>query len=503
MTEAYDLALGQLTADARLLLNYMAFLDPNHIQIELFVGPVAGEAEATTPQSNWQFDAAVESLTEHHLIERCLQDKSDSFRLLGDLQRCILDDMDSDPGRRDQVFEEVVSILRHALPTVNIIDRSDATQFPIFAKYLPHVFQVNKTLKDSHPPIKPGLLFVDVIADVGFYCHTQDSSDALPLLYTGENICNDIESLTMVDKERRDLVKLRADVLSAIAVIVKPRGKKGREKAMGYIDRVIALREEELRGIPQKERTGQQGTNYIRALADRAFTLCCEDRVDEAMSLYNKAIDYYSSVENETRIHHIRIQQLWYHSTKQDKETTRRVADESLKFMIQNLGDENPLTQQSRYRVAGALFTIGDVDKALPMHKQAFDWRLAKYGKLSYETLGTQYCLAVCYQHTGELGQAEEELREILRDSELTEEWRIQDVMRVKFRLYLVIKAQGKHGEATHVFDEMKGYLTKRRGDVSEGDKWSDKDIMELLDGDIVTLDHGRTCGIWSNGVYW
>jgi hypothetical protein len=94
-------------------------------------------------------------------------------------------------------------------------------------------------------------------------------------------------------------------------------------------------------------------------------------------------------------------------------------------------------------------------------------------------------------------------LRDVLDNSVLTKEWRVADVMRVKFRLYTVLKAQGRLDEAGELLAEMEDYLVNRRGNLPKGKQWTDKEDMELLDGDIVTLDHGRTAGIWSNGEFW
>ncbi|KAJ8116525.1 hypothetical protein ONZ43_g4421 [Nemania bipapillata] len=462
----WNLALNRLTDDSRLLLELTAFLDPDHTQVELFVGPTSGDTEDATSTSGWQywtrtrFDSAVANLSERHLIERHLYNNDDSLRTHRALQRSILNNFDQDPARRDRRFENVVSILRRALPTANIIARSDATQFSTFARYLPQVFSVHAVLVDSQPPIKCSLEFVEVAADMGFYCRSQGETVALPFLYTAERICNDAEASKVGEDETRNLLKLKADILSLIAIIVKPR--------------------------------------------DKALTLCYADQLDEAVPMYEEGIEYYKSVGNELRLNHLRVLRLWILSSRQKKEETRKEAAESLNFMIRTLGEDNPLTQQSRSRVAGALFTIGDVGEALKMHEQVFEWRLGKYGHRFDETFGSQYCLAVCYQHVGELAKAEHGLREILRNSTVTEEWRVQDVMRVKFRLYLVLKAQRKQDEAGEVLKEMDEYLVQRRGDLPAGkQEWTDKDDMELLDGDIVTLDHGRTCGIWSSGEFW
>ncbi|KAJ8132647.1 hypothetical protein O1611_g977 [Lasiodiplodia mahajangana] len=506
----WSLALDRLTDDSRLLLEFMAFLDPNHTQVELFVGPTSGDTEDATSASGWQywdrarFDSTVANLSGFSLIERSLYDNIDSLRIHRELQRFILQNLNQNRARRDQRFEDIVSMLRRALPTANIIGRSDATQFSTFVRYLPQVFSVHAVLVGSQPPIKCSLEFVEVVADIGFYYRSQDGTVALPLLYTAERVCNDTEASKVSEDETRNLLKLKADILSLISVIVKPRGKDGRAKALVYIDRIIAIRKEELKGIPREKWTELQGTNVFRALIDKALTLCYADRIDEAVPMYEEGMEYFKSVGNELRLNHIRVQRLWILSSRQKKEETRKEAAESFDYMIRTLGEENPLTQQSRSRVATALFTIGDVREALRMHKQVFEWRLGKHGNRHWETFASQYCLAVCYQHVGELEKAEHELREILRNSTVTEEWRVQDVTRVKFRLYLVLKAQGKQDEAGEILKEIDEYLVQRRGDLPAGTKeWTDKDDMKLLDDDIVTLDHGRTCGIWSSGEFW
>lgn len=343
------------------------------------------------------------------MIERYPHNDGDYLRIHRALQRSILNNIDKDPVRRDQRFEDVISTLRRALPTVNIIGRSDASQFSVFARYLPQVFSVHAVLVDSQPPIKSRLGFVDIVADIAFYCRSQGRGpDALSLLYTAEKLCNDAEpSEKTRENETRKLLKLQADILSLIAGILKPQGKEGRDRALEYIDRIIAIRKQELEGIPRKQWTELQGTNVTRALIDRALTLCYADRIDEAAPMYIEGMEYYKSVGNELRLNHLRIQWLWILSSRQKRQETRKEAAEALGFILRTLGDENPLTQQSRGRVARALFTIGDVAESLEMHKQVFSWRLGKHGHQDDGTLGSQYGLAVCYQHTGALDKAE------------------------------------------------------------------------------------------------
>lgn len=147
-------------------------------------------------------------------------------------------------------------------------------------------------------------------------------------------------------------------------------------------------------------------------------------------------------------------------------------------------------------------------------------------GSKHCETCSSRYSLVGCHQYRDNLQRAEyvniipndtsypaiiqfnnqfaesrSELKDVLDNSEPTEEWRFADVMRVKFRLHIVLKARGQLDEADEVLAEMESFAW--RGNVPEGKQWTDKVDMELLDGDILTLDYGRTAGIWSNGEFW
>lgn len=355
---------------------------------------------------NYRFNDAVMNLRERHLVDRYLSPSGDCLKTHQAIQRSILQNLDKDPVKRDQTFGQVVSILRKALPTVNIIGRSDESQSPVFAKYLPQVLFLHTNFKQSHQ-IKANLKFVELIADVGFYCRTQDETTALPALYTAEGICGEVDDSKLDETESRYLLKLKADILSLIAIIVKPRGKEGQAKALEYIDRIIQLREEELKDVPQEQWTELQGTNMHRAVVDKALTLCYADRVEEAAPLFERAEEYYKSVGNEVRLYHVRVMYLWVLATRQNRTETRKAAHAALSFMVEKLGDDNPLTQQSRARIGGVFFTIGDVEQAAENLETVFKWRLVKYGHLHDESLGAQYTLAVCRQHLGDFKKAE------------------------------------------------------------------------------------------------
>lgn len=61
---------------------------------------------------------------------------------------------------------------------------------------------------------------------------------------------------------------------------------KANKRLFEYIDEIIDIRNEELKSTPREKWTELQGTNVVRAMIDKALTLCYADRIEEAAPLY-------------------------------------------------------------------------------------------------------------------------------------------------------------------------------------------------------------------------
>lgn len=87
----WDLAFHRLSPDAKALLEFISFLDPDQVPVEMFVG-----SGSEVPRNHWQywsrdrFDAAVEVLLERHLVERYHLLTGDCLKTHGALQRTII-----------------------------------------------------------------------------------------------------------------------------------------------------------------------------------------------------------------------------------------------------------------------------------------------------------------------------------------------------------------------------------------------------------------------------
>lgn len=439
------------------------------------------------------------------------------------LQRSILQGLDNDLLKRQSVFDEVIAIAQKAFPVANIITRGDTSQYTQSAKYMPQVISIHTNFIQSDPEMEKRLEFAKLLSDVGYYAVNNNiQAEALDLLQTGESICT-----SLLDSRPEEVRPILGDILGPLQVLILYLGIDGRRRALELNKRAIANREQQMAGTPRNQWTQLDFVNLARAHNDMGISLSQLNRVEEASPWFDSALEFCKSAGNEdtlaSRFGHIYCFQLWPLGVKQKQAEARELARRSMTLVAKAVGGDSPLSLQTKFFVAMVFFNIGCVDEALSLHREVFEKHLVRQGKSHHLTLGTQYNLAVCYQNTNDLETAEcvlrvldllqisclevtlylnrNHLREILSNSCITMQWRNEDVLRTRFRLSIVLRAQSRPMEASTLRQEIAKNLEDIR--LAFGKQvYTDEDDMKLLDFG-VTIFHGRTAGIWSNGTLW
>ncbi|KAM0267364.1 hypothetical protein ACHAPA_005906 [Fusarium lateritium] len=501
LSTVWDLAFRRLSEDARLLLEYIAFLDPDDIPVDMFIGISGGHdtTSSTNTAFKWnywdrdRFNEAVSILLERNLVHRTVLEGSDSLRTHRALQMCILQELDEDLPKRSTRFNEVVSIVRRAVPVSNVIKRSDSSQFPQFAKYSPQTLAVLRVFQNSEPAIPSAPGFISVLNDVCYYLYTQsDSATAFDFAETGDKICSEMPD----DPEAQ---AIRADFLTIMAMILYHRGVSGRQISIQHMRNVVELRKKGLEGIPREDWTELQTVNFARAHADLGCVLCENDEFDEADSLFQICIGIYTQIKNENRLALILSNKVLTLSTSQKVADTREMGRQAVSKIEALLDPDNPLVALIKTHVSKAYFTIGDVQEAMDLTLPVFQHCSNRLGRSHHLTLSCQYFLAVLFQSLGNLEKAESNLREVLDHGHRTDDWREEDIVRVKFRLSIVLRARKEATEADQILEEITSHMNRLRKGATD---FTDADDMALLDWQ-VTLDHYRTAGVWSSGKAW
>ncbi|KAG8405172.1 hypothetical protein J3458_021849 [Metarhizium acridum] len=505
LNTVWDLAFRRLSRDSRKLLEFLAFLDPDQVPIEMFVGSKSA-ADTAGGWRYWdsdRFDAAIEPLLERHLVDRYTLPVGHYLKTHRALQRAILQELDADLPKRQSVFDEVVCIARKAFPVANIITRGDTSQYQRSARYMIQVMSIHAVFTQSDPPMEKRLLFAKVLSDVGYYgVNNAIQAEALSLLETADSICT-----ALLASQPDEVYPVLGDVLGPMQVLIQYLGIEGRHKALSINERALSIRKKQKGTVPRDQWTQLDFVNFGRTYNDMGVGLSQLNRVQDAKPWFDSALEFYKLAGNEqtltSRFGHVHSFQLLPLAVAQRGTEVRRLADRSVTLIAEAVGVNSPLHLQTKFLVATALFTTGDIQEALGLHQETFEKRLTLHGSSHHLTLASQYCLAVCYQNIGNLEKAEALLKEILTNSCVTMAWRDEDILRTKFRLLLVLQARkSEEGPIEEIHGEIASSVKEARRSLPALSSYTDEDDMKLVDFG-VSIFHGRTTGIWSNGIFW
>ncbi|KAK0628901.1 pfs domain-containing protein [Bombardia bombarda] len=518
LNTVWDLAIRRLPEDSLRILEFSAFLNPDRIPVDLFTGglqaadakPGGGnDTRAKTTWNYWdvdRFNHAIAPLCERHLAERYqLEGSLDALRTHRALQRSLLQRLDNDIGNRNTIFNEVVSMVRRALPNPNLVKRGDESQMGPFTKYSPQAVALHQNFIQSESSMPHTLEFATVLHDAAFYSHHGLGQLSAPfsLLQTAKAICTSLlDSKQESSKETKEMLM---HVLSSMGPISWRFGKDGHAESFQRLSQVVNILEEERGGADPDDWTDEQRFLFARAQDDFGWHYMETNEIGKAKECFESSIEQFRVLGQEPTLTLAICDRIMPLSVQQEKERTREDAAKVLPKIISMCGENSQLSLAMMALVARAYFTIGDLDDSLRMHSDVMDRRMKVFGEADPVTLGSRYCLAVCLQHKEEFEDAEMNLRRIIEVGRLSIGWRQEDITRIKFRLSVVLAAQNRQKEARTLRAECNQSLESLVGAAAAGaglEEATDESVMALLDA-AVTMIHGRTAGIWSNGVRW
>lgn len=292
-------------------------------------------------------------------------------------------------------------MIRKAVPEANIVKSRDASQYRLFAKYLPQAIRIRTVFAQSEPAIRAPMEFASVLSDFAYYTfQTYNNNATLDLTETALVICESMDSNVVAQDMLPDILMINSQIHCY-------RGIKGREHGLELMWRAAKLREEDLSRTPREDWTETQTVAYARTRENLAWELCELDRLDEAAPLIAEAISIYQEIGATIRHNQLMINQLMILSCQQKVDETREQGERALQSLKESISNDNPLMILMTWQVALAYFTIGDVKIALAMLQDVLQQYLMWLGQSHDLTLATQYFIAVLTQRMGLLTDAE------------------------------------------------------------------------------------------------
>ncbi|KAF2685927.1 pfs domain-containing protein [Lentithecium fluviatile CBS 122367] len=505
LATVWDLAWRRLEDDAKELVEILTFLDPDAAPENMFVqSPHLLEyVRLLTYSPLSRFNEAIRSLRERHLVERDNSNGVICLRTHRAFKRHILHGLDTNIPKRTAVFNTVVEIVRRVFPVPSIAKRGDSSVWQLCDKYIAQIVSLNDVFVQSSSGIKGNAQYAALMRDAGFYLmNNGEQVDAISILESAESVCNDL-----ISQGNEEVKIIKADAIGTLGIYSNYMGIPGREKSRRLALEAIELRGSMLGDVLEKDWTQLDHVNRGRSYVDMCISSAMLNCLDDARKYIDLAVHHYHKAGGAQGLpartgYATAFQALLSTNTENSGELLKK-ADYALEMVIGVVGRENFMAHSTKQLVAMLNFRCGAIENSLRLHQEILEPRIRLKGRANSDTLTSQYYVAVCNQHVGNLEVAEMHLREILKDGNIDVKWTMEDVARVTLRLALILSEQKRHLESKRLRSE--ALLSLKRGEenlLGDVEQSSEQQLMERLDL-MICLYNGRTTGFWSDGSHW
>ena len=323
------------------------------------------------------------------------------------LQMRVLHQLDKNLLQRQSIYESARDVVRENFPRPNIAARGDERTWPAMSKYIPHIMSLHAAVVASDPKIDGDLEFAGILADASrFHYELGVHEDAVPLLHTAENICDDILPVKPTDTKA-----VYPAILSLLSLYERFAGVQGRNTALVYIQKSVELQAEYMHDLSVSLATDLDHINVGRFFLDQGCNFLHTEDITEADSSFAQALDSYAKAGDENalgvRFGSAYAFQSFICAVNSRKKEAVELSDRGYRIVREILGDDSHQSTLLNFLRALILFNTGELEASRSIFQDVLAIRRRRLGETNHETLSSQYCLAVTSQWLGDLETAE------------------------------------------------------------------------------------------------
>ncbi|KAF7504984.1 hypothetical protein GJ744_001505 [Endocarpon pusillum] len=418
METLWDIGLREVTSDARKLLNILAFLDPDHIQKDLLVGPHEDPMlELLHVSEAGRYRRMIKELKTRRLIAIEFKNGEEVISIHRKLQARILRDLDKDPFSRGGVFNQVFSLVRSRFPSASPIQVPEPEKWPTCKKYLPHVLSIQRLTHGTliHLPFSEEL--AKLFSDGGIDLWERGlTTEGLKLMKSAESILD----LLSVDKFQL----LRAGIHVIISLLLQDSGLVHIGECHDRIKTALDIRRDYSDNREALTYTRNDEVLLYNAWSDYACVLLQLNMFEEAESIFERCFRQYQDWGNTDVIpyeyakyyHHVSFC-LMYRGSADEAVAS---AEKGLLYVEQATG-KSAAYYRWKFDLACLLLQHPKLldssswqSRTVEMLKDILGARLLLHGKFAFLTLESYYALGATLFYLGNLPDAGNCLRTIL-----------------------------------------------------------------------------------------
>ncbi|TGJ83408.1 hypothetical protein E0Z10_g5367 [Xylaria hypoxylon] len=440
MAKVWELALDALQPEALRMLHLMAMLNADEVNEDLLFGDWQdSDLDFLSEYRCFEFNELRKSLIDRHLVTATMDTNSTKLSMHRVLEKHLLQQID-DAGADELglVFKRAVVMIRLQFPQADELQTPNSMAWVECEKCLPHVMSLRTIYQQWSPKVKPTYDFATLLADTAtnYMWERGLTSEALEILTTGEQVCNDLSQL-------EDIKPVYADICAIAGSVHEENGLSGRAAALEACEKALKLRQERVRAL---EDNGQTDTvngelQLANAWNDVGVVKLSYGDFEAALSCFleSQNLKQRHKTEQEMPWHYgelyknLALTKLYQGDIIEAEEDARRSCD----LCSSGRSKKDASVQTARSILGIVLMNVKKTEKALELLKGVYRARKDLLGETNFHTKDSLYLVAELYRFRGKMDKAESNLRLALNQCEFS--WGDESVARARYHLALVI----------------------------------------------------------------
>ncbi|PVH81623.1 hypothetical protein DL98DRAFT_489524 [Cadophora sp. DSE1049] len=435
LATVFDIALGELSENARHLVDILAYLNPDHVSEELLTFP------HSLPTLNFlndkdEFLDMRRDLGLRQLVRRETLPAGSHLAIHRSLQMNILHGLknDKDPEKRQRIFQEVFSIIEAVLPEPSQLAQNKKDTWPKYRLYVPQVISLRQNSQWPDPPLVLNFQFARMLANTGTYLwHTGRYKDCDATMTMAETIMRAQDARFQSTPEWEELL---SDIYLVIDILADCIGVSKRKQSLDHRQELMRLRQKELDAISVDNRTTDDLLRWAKAKADLACAYMQRGRYSEAKEIMDELLVWFGKWTSEVELPY---EYSKYYSYSAYILMAEGKVDESIESARKGLiletthaGGEDETVLSNQYCLSSLLFNAGKVDEALALHMDTLQKRIELCGEDSQLTLESYEAVGIILHLQGRDTEAEHHFKKCLANRSRAN-WTFEGIARAQF----------------------------------------------------------------------
>lgn len=404
-----DIAITELSEDARRMIGILAFLNPDYIPEEIFITAMERrslrwlDSETDLLELVHELDL-VRELEKRQLIRRDVSGAEPYLVMHRTVQWTVLVQLSRDVPHRWAVFQQAFNLVRDVLPAESPFITPSSDTWPSYQKYGAHILSLRAHCLWPNPPVELPVNFAQVLSDMGTYMwHAGKFPEGQEVLKT---------AVTIMDKNKLgDDHPLRANAYEMLGIMSSFEGVSERRHSMNL--RYKALEARKLSYDPIKPRNKVTRDDEIKRWtveSDVAYGLVQQEDFEPAAEIMDRCLKKYQQWGPEAQYPY---QYSQYYQILGVCQMAAGKSAESIKsithcvdLLVKSSDIMHPMTQLMRFITGYLTWHAGEPRKALEIMISVLEARRKVIGEFSQFTLESYSTCARLLADNGEYEKA-------------------------------------------------------------------------------------------------